>query len=210
MLTVSIKDSKGNETGKVELKESVFEAPIRPVVMREAATAYLANQRQGTASTKTRAFVSGGGRKPWRQKGTGRARQGSIRSPQWRHGGIAFGPTPRDHSVDMPRQKRRVALRSALSSIASEGRLSVVDGFGLGETPKTKDVIAFLKALGLEGKKVLLVTDAPDGILMRSARNVPGVQVSVVNNLNIYDLLVYDQLVATRPALEKIQETFGS
>lgn len=210
MLNASVKTLKGQETGKVELPSAVFEAPVKTVVMREVLNAFLANQRQGTASTKTRAFVSGGGKKPWRQKGTGRARQGSIRASQWRGGATAFGPTPRDYTKRVNRKKRRIALVSALTSLAQEGKISVIDSFDLGALPKTKNMVALLEAFGLSGQKVLLVTDAPHDVLLRSARNLPDVKVSVYNNLNIFDLLYHDHLVVDRAALAKIQETFGS
>lgn len=210
MLNASVKTLQGQETGKVELASSVFEAPIKPVVIREVLNAHLANRRQGTAATKTRAMVSGGGKKPWRQKHTGRARQGSIRAIQWRGGGIAFGPQPRDYTKRINRRKRRLALVGALSSLAQENKLTVVEAFDLGAKPKTKAVLSMLEALGIGDKKVLFVTETPNETLILSARNIPGVKVSVYNNINIFDLLYFDQLVLDRAALAKIQETFGS
>jgi large subunit ribosomal protein L4 len=210
MMNASVKNLQGQETGKVELPSAVFEAPEKPVVMREVLNAYLANQRQGTASTKTRGLVRGGGRKPWRQKHTGRARHGSIRTNIWRGGGVTFGPLPRDYTKQVPRKKRRAALRSALSFLAKENQITVVEAFDLGDAPKTKAVIAILDAFDLAEQKVLFVTDVPDEILIRSARNLPNVKVSVCNNLNIFDLLYHDHVVLSRPALEKIQETFGT
>ncbi len=209
-MNASVKNLQGQETGKVELPSAVFEAPEKPVVMREVLNAYLANQRQGTASTKTRGMVRGGGRKPWRQKHTGRARHGSIRTNIWRGGAVVFGPLPRDYTKQVPRKKRRAALRSALSSLAKENQITVVEAFDLGDSPKTKAVIAILDAFGLAEQKVLFVTDVPEEILIRSARNLPNVKVSVCNNLNIFDLLYHDHVVLSRPALEKIQETFGT
>lgn len=210
MLSVAVKDSKGKETGRVDLAPAVFEAPVRPVVVREAVDVYLANQRQGTHSTKTRHYVSGGGRKPWRQKHTGRARQGSIRAPQWRHGATAFGPLPRDYSMKLTKKKRRAALLSALSALAKEGHLIVVSDFGLGSTPRTKDMVEFLKAHDLADKKTLIITESPNEVLQLSARNLLKVKVSVAVNLNIFDLLYCDRLVMTRAALDLAQEMFGS
>lgn len=210
MLNASVKSLKGQETGSVELASSVFEAPVKAVVIREVLNAFLANQRQGTASTKTRAMVSGGGRKPWRQKHTGRARQGSIRAIQWRGGGIAFGPQPRDYSKRINRKKRRIAILGALSSLAQQQKITVVEGFQLGDKPKTKAVLAILDAFGLADQKVLFVTETPNETLLLSARNLPNVKVSVCNNLNIFDLLTHDHLLVDRSALVKIQETFGS
>jgi len=210
MLSVTIKDMKGQETGRLELNPALFEAPIKPIVVREAVNRYLANQRQGTAATKTRAEVSGGGRKPWKQKHTGRARQGSIRAIQWRHGGIAFGPQPRSYWTKMPKEKRRVALRSAFAALAKDEHITVLESIELGAKPRTKAVLEMLDTLGVADRKVLIVTDIPNPVLILSARNLPDVKVSVVNNINIYDLLVFDQLILSRAALEKIQETLGS
>jgi len=210
MISVAVKDSKGKETGRVDLLPAVFEAPVKPVVLREVVNRYMANQRQGTHSTKTQAMVSGGGRKPWKQKHTGRARQGSTRATQWRGGGTTFGPHPRSYWTKMPKKKRQVALRSALSDLAQKNSVFVVEDFGLSAKPKTKDALALLAALGLAEKKVLILTDAPNSTLILSARNLPNVKVSVVNNLNIYDLLYYDALILSRPALERIQEMYQS
>lgn len=210
MLSVAIKDMNGQETGRLELNPALFEAPIKPIVVREAVNRYLANQRQGTACAKTRAEVSGGGRKPWKQKHTGRARQGSIRAIQWRHGGVAFGPRPRSYWTKMPKEKRRVALRSAFAALAKDERMIVLDRIELGQKPRTKAVLEMLEALAVADRKVLILTDIPNPVLILSARNLPTVKVSVVNNINIFDLLVYDQLIVSRAALEKIQETFGS
>ncbi len=210
MISVAVKDSKGKETGRVDLLPAVFEAPVKPVVLREVVNRYMANQRQGTHSTKTQAMVSGGGRKPWKQKHTGRARQGSTRATQWRGGGTTFGPHPRSYWTKMPKKKRQVALRSALSDLAQKNSVFVVEDFGLSAKPKTKEALALLAALGLAEKKVLILTDAPNSTLILSARNLPNVKVSVVNNLNIYDLLYYDALILSRPALERIQEMYQS
>jgi len=210
MISVAVKDSKGKETGRVVLLPAVFEAPVKPVVLREVVNRYMANQRQGTHSTKTQAMVSGGGRKPWKQKHTGRARQGSTRATQWRGGGTTFGPHPRSYWTKMPKKKRQVALRSALSDLAQKNSVFVVEDFGLSAKPKTKEALALLAALGLAEKKVLILTDAPNSTLILSARNLPNVKVSVVNNLNIYDLLYYDALILSRPALERIQEMYQS
>jgi len=210
MLNASVKSIEGQETGTVELESAVFEAPVKPVVLREVLNAFLANQRQGTASTKTRAMVRGGGRKPWRQKHTGRARQGSIRVNLFRGGGVTFGPQPRDYTKRINRRKRRLALVGALSSLAQQEKVTVVEAFDLGEKPRTKNVLAMLEAFGIADQKVLLVTETPNELLQLSSRNLPNVKVSVYNNLNIFDLLYHDHLVLDRAALAKIQETFGS
>ena len=167
---------------------------------------YLANQRQGTQSTKTRTEVSGGGRKPWRQKGTGHARQGSIRAPQWTHGGIALGPKPRSYNYVLPKKMRRLALKSALSSKVADGALLVLDELKLDEI-KTKTVAAMLTALNAD-RKVLLVLPEKNDVAVKSARNIPGVKTALVNTINTYDILNADKLIVVKDAVAKIEEVY--
>ncbi|RLA80039.1 MAG: 50S ribosomal protein L4 [Deltaproteobacteria bacterium] len=197
------------KVGEVELKDEVFQAPVKSHLFYEVVKWQLAKRRRGTASTKTRAEVSGGGRKPWRQKGTGRARVGSIRSPLWRGGGVVFGPKPRDYYYPLPKKVRKAALRSALSLRFKEGNLLVLDGFKLPEM-KTKRFVEAMDRLGLKGEKVLIVTGEKDEVLERSARNVPWAKVLRWEGLNVYDVLYYPNLLILRSALEKIEERLAS
>lgn len=197
----------GKNLGEIELSEVVFGAEVNKALIHEAVVNYLANRRAGTASTKLRSEVSGGGRKPWRQKGTGRARHGSIRSPQWVGGGIVFGPKPRDYSYSMPKKARRAALRSALSARAGEGKVSVVDSLSLAE-PKTRVMVELFKNLGLDGK-VLLVTEGKNDIIEKSVRNIQGVTFVEAKGLNVYDVVKHENLVVTQDALAKVEEVFG-
>jgi large subunit ribosomal protein L4 len=199
---------EGEQVGEIELADSVFGIEPNTVVMHEAVVNYLANQRQGTQSTLTRAEVSGGGRKPWKQKGTGHARQGSIRAPQWRHGGIALGPKPRDYSYAINKKVRRLAIKSALSSKVLAGEIIVLDTINLSEI-KTKRVIDLLAAVGSD-KKALIVTAAVDSTLIKSARNIPGVKTSIVGSLNVYDLLNYDKFIVAADAVAAIEEVYAS
>jgi large subunit ribosomal protein L4 len=195
----------GAEAGSLNLSDDVFAADQNVIVVREVYNAFRANQRQGNHATKTRGLVSGGGKKPWKQKGTGRARQGSTRAPQWRHGAIIFGPQPRDYREKVNRRKRRIAFRAVLTSRLAEGSLHVVESADFSAEPKTRRVVAFLDALGATGR-VLIVTKDKNEMLMRASRNLPHVDVAVSNALSIYDLLVADTLVVTREAAEAIQE----
>lgn len=208
MATANVVDQTGAATGTLDLAPEVFEITPNEAVMHQALLRQLANGRQGTHDTKTRSEVRGGGKKPWRQKGTGRARQGSIRATQWAGGGIVFGPTPRSYEQDMPRKQRRLALRSALSAKAEAGELTVLDGFEL-EAPQTRAVVDMLGALNA-GKRVLLVLGSHNEMLERSARNIPYVQVILASNLNVRDLLVAETVLITRDAVEHVTEVLGS
>jgi large subunit ribosomal protein L4 len=191
------------KVGKLELPDRIFAAPVKPQLFHEVTTWQLAKRRQGTASTKERSAVSGGGRKPWRQKGTGRARAGTSRSPLWRGGGTIFGPHPRDYGYPLPKKVRMAALRSALSLRFQEGKLLLLDAF---PTPEIKTK-AFVKAMeGLGIKSALVVTDGEDTNLERSARNVPWVKVLRHNGINVYDILKYEHLIILKPAVGKIEE----
>ena len=190
--------------GKLELSNQVFGAPVNNTAVHDAVIRYLAGSRSGASDTKTRGEVHGGGRKPWRQKGTGRARHGSIRSPIWRGGGIVFGPHPRDYSYTLPRKVRRLALKSVLSSKIMEDKLIVLEELKL-ERPRTKDIINILDNLKISGG-ALLVTVSKDENVYKSARNISDVKTLTIEGLNIYDLLVYETLIATKDALAGIEE----
>lgn len=199
MTQTTLRDAKGAEKGSVELDAAIFGIEPNVSVMHQVVTAQLAAKRAGTQSTKTRAEVRGGGAKPWRQKGTGRARQGSIRSPQWRGGGVALGPKPRDYSQRTPKKMKRLALRSALSDRAADDRVIVVDGWGF-DGPRTKDAKAALAALGIDGRALIVLHDmaAADWL---SFRNLPDVHVITPGELNTYDVLVSDYVVFTSETL---------
>ena len=205
MAQIDLYNLSREKVGEVELKDEVFNGPVKPHLFYEVVKWQLAKRRRGTASTKTRAEVSGGGRKPWRQKGLGRARAGSIRSPLWRGGGVVFGPKPRDYSYPLPKKVRKAALRSALSLRYKEGKLTILDGFDLGQI-KTKLFVEAMEKLGLKGEKVLIVTDGKDEILEKSARNVPWAKVLRCEGLNVYDVLNYHHLLILKSALPKIEE----
>jgi large subunit ribosomal protein L4 len=196
----------GKETGKIQLSDQVFGIEPNKTVLHSAVVNYLANQRQGTQSTLTRAEVSGGGRKPWRQKGTGRARHGSIRSPQWTHGGIAHGPKPRSFRYALPKKVRRLAMKSAFSLKVASGDLIVLEKLEF-EQIKTKEMIKVLNALGADGKALVVISQKDDKVI-KSARNIPGVQTSLVNTLNVYDILNADKFIVVRDAVEKIEEVY--
>ena len=207
MPNVKVFDMAGKEVGEITLSDVIFGAEIKGAVLHAAVRTYLMNQRQGTQSTLTRSEVSGGGRKPWRQKGTGRARQGSTRSPQWTHGGIALGPKPRDYRIAMNKKTKRVALYSALSAKVAEGNLIVVDDIKCAEY-KTKTIVNMLNALGAE-KKSLIVLPEVDKFVVKSAANVPGVVTSVYSNINVYDILNADKFIISKAAVEKLEEVFA-
>jgi len=207
MPAVDIIDTKKKKTGSIELSDELFGATPKLSLVHEALVMSRANARQGTAATKTRSFISGGGVKPFKQKGTGRARAGTIRSPLWRKGGTVFGPHPRDYSYSMPKKAVRKAMSSVLSSKLAEGLVMVVDSLTLGE-PKTKAAAAFLKGFGLEGSTMLLVT-GEDQNLYLGARNLPDVKVVRVENVNIFDLLKYRNLLTDKQAVAKLQEVMG-
>ncbi len=207
MPNVKVYNMKGEEVGTIGLSEEIFGAEVNESALHAVVKAYLGNQRQGTQSTLTRAEVSGGGRKPWRQKGTGRARQGSTRSPQWTHGGIALGPKPRTYKTSVNKKVRRTAMFSALSSKVASGELIVVDNIALDEY-KTKAVVAFLAAVNAEGK-ALIVLDKPDETVVKSAANIPTVLTSQYNTVNVYDILKYDKMVITKDAVAKLEEVYS-
>ena len=206
MPQVKVFDMAGNEVSKMRLSKTVFGIEPNAVVMHEAVVNYLANQRQGTQSTLTRTEVSGGGRKPWRQKGTGHARQGSIRAPQWRHGGIALGPKPRDYRYSLNKKVRKLALLSALSSKVLDKDLIVVDKISFEEI-KTKKMVEMLKALGAD-KKALIVMPAVDNAVIKSAANIPGVTTALYNTISTYDILNHDKLILAKDAALKIEEVY--
>lgn len=206
MPQVKVFDMAGNEVSKMRLSKTVFGIEPNAVVMHEAVVNYLANQRQGTQSTLTRTEVSGGGRKPWRQKGTGHARQGSIRAPQWRHGGIALGPKPRNYRYTLNKKVRKLALLSALSSKVLDKDLIVVDKISFEEI-KTKKMVEMLKALGAD-KKALIVMPAVDETVIKSAANIPGVTTALYNTINTYDILNHDKLILAKDAALKIEEVY--
>jgi large subunit ribosomal protein L4 len=202
-----VRDAKGKKVGEIEAKSEVFDSKVNEAVVHQVVRAQLAASRAGTASTKTRAEVRGGGRKPWRQKGTGRARAGSIRSPIWVGGGIVFGPKPRDYSFKVPKKIKRLALRSVLTMKAKKNQILVVKDFGLKE-PKTKKALEVLKKLGISGKTTLVLENGQD-IIEKSVRNIPGIKVIKVDNINVYDLLDNETLVFTPTALERIEEVLA-
>ncbi|MBP2016914.1 large subunit ribosomal protein L4 [Symbiobacterium terraclitae] len=207
MPKVAVYNKEGATVGEITLSDAVFGAEVNPGLLHEVVQMYLANQRQGTSDTKTRAEVSGGGKKPWRQKGTGRARQGSIRAPQWRHGGVAFGPHPRKYGWTMPKKARRAALRQALSAKLASGELIVIDSFEL-EAPKTREVVSLLKNLKAEGK-AFIVTAEENVNVYKSARNIPGVRANAARNLNVYEVLASGKIVLTQDAVAKVEEVLG-
>ena len=207
MPKVTIYDMTGKSVGERDLSDAVFGIVPNKVVLHAVIKNYLANQRQGTQSTLTRAEVSGGGRKPWKQKGTGHARQGSIRAPQWTHGGIALGPKPRDYGYTLNKKVKQLALRSALSSKVADQEIIIVDDIQIPEI-KTKTVVGMLKALKAE-KKTLIMTDGVDKNLVLSANNVPGVKTAPTNNINVYDVLNCEKLILTKSAVQKIEEVYA-
>lgn len=206
MLKVDVLDMKGKKVKDIELNENVFGVDVNDIVVHTALVNYLANQRQGTGSTKTRAEVRGGGRKPWRQKGTGRARQGSIRAPQWMKGGIALGPKPRSYKYAIPKKMRKLALKSVLTSKVEEKELIVVDKLELKEI-KTKKMVKVLN--NLNTKKALIVLSEKNLNVQASARNIENVKTTLVNTINVFDLLKYDNLVVTEDAIKKLEEVYA-
>ena len=206
MLT-KVYNMSGEQVGEIELSEAVFGITPNESVVHDVVKNHLANMRQGTQSALTRAEVSGGGRKPWRQKGTGRARQGSTRAPQWTHGGIVFAPKPRDYSYTLNKKVRRLALKSALSDKAARQNIVVIDAIRV-DAPKTREFAAFLKAVNVTGK-ALVVTAEADTNVVKSGRNIPGCQVTFANLINVYDIVNAKQLVLDKAALAKIEEVFA-
>ena len=236
MPNIKVFDMTGKEVGEMTLSERVFGAEVNAAVLHAAVRTYLMNQRQGTQSTLTRTEVSGGGKKPWRQKGTGRARQGSTRAPQWTHGGVALGPKPRDYRIAMNKKAKKVAIRSALSAKVAAGELIVVDNITL-DAFKTAEMVKMLKALGCQKEvtknyKVTTVTDgevvkerksrtvtvpqsalvvlpAVDNFVIRSCKNIPGVETTLYSTINVYEVLKAEKVVMTRAAVEKLQEVYA-
>jgi large subunit ribosomal protein L4 len=207
MPNVTVFDKTGAKVSEIELSENVFGIEPSVSAMHLCVVNYLANQRQGTQSTLTRGEVSGGGKKPWKQKGSGRARQGSTRSPQWYHGGIAHGPKPREYGFSINKKVKRLAMKSALSGKAADDEIVVLDSFGLEEI-KTKEIAKILAALPT-GKKTLIVLPEKDDVVYKSARNIAGVKVSLINTLNVYDILNCDKMLVLQDAVSKIEEVYA-
>ena len=206
MANVDVFDMSGAKVSTMDLNESIFCVKVNEAAMHMAVTNYLANQRQGTQSALTRAEVSGGGIKPWRQKGTGRARQGSTRSPQWTHGGIVFAPKPRDYRFSMNRKVKKLALLSAISSKLAEGKLIVLDKIEM-EEYKTKTVVGMMKALNVEN--ALVVNNVTNLFFVKSAANIPGVTAARVNTINTYEILKHDTLILTQDAVKELEEVYA-
>lgn len=207
MAQFNVVDMTGKKVSTVELSDAIFGIKPNEKVMHAAVVNFLANQRQGTQSTKTRAEVSGGGRKPWRQKGTGRARQGSTRSPQWTHGGVALGPKPRDYSYRLNKKVKRLAVLSALSAKAQNGDLIVIDSIAT-DAYKTKVIVAMLTAVGVT-RKALIVTPAVDAKIVKSAANIPGIKTTTADNINTYDVINGGKFVISVDAVKKLEEVFA-
>ncbi len=208
MPKVSVYDMAGKKTGEMELNENVFGVEINEAVVHQAVVMQLASQRLGTAATKTRGMVRGGGRKPWRQKGTGRARSGSTRSPIWVGGGTVFGPLPRSYSFSMPRKQRRLAIKSALTAKVQDGELLVVEDITFAE-PKTKNVVQMLSDFAAADNKALIITADQQDNVEKSARNIPGVKTITSLGLNVYDLLHHDKIFITKDAVNRVEEVLA-
>ena len=206
MANVKVFNMRGSEFGSIELNDSIFAVEVNTHVMHQAVVQYLANKRQGTQSALTRAEVRGGGRKPWRQKGTGRARQGSTRSPQWTGGGVVFAPKPRDYSFKLNKKVKRLALKSALTTKVNDGKFVVVDEINLPEM-KTKEMVKVLNNLNVN-KSLVVLEDANEKAVV-AARNIPTVKTASVSTINVYDILKYDSVVVTKAAVEKIEEVYA-
>ena len=207
MPTINVLNMEGKVVGEAALSEKIFAAEINNAAVHSVVRAYLLNQRQGTQSTLTRTEVSGGGRKPWKQKGTGRARQGSTRAPQWTHGGIALGPKPRSYRVSINKKLKQIALFSVLSSKVASNELIVVDNIAL-DSYKTKNMVAFLKAVGAEGK-AMVVTSEVNEFIVGSANNIEGFITAPVNTINVYDILNHDKFIISKDALTKLEEVYA-
>ena len=207
MPKIDVYNIEGKKVSDIELADSVFGIEPNEKIVHSVLVNYMANQRQGTSNTKTRAEVSGGGRKPWKQKGTGRARQGSIRSPQWFKGGIALGPKPRDYSYRVNKKERRLAVRSVLSSKVLENNLVVVDSMNF-DAIKTKNMVSALNNLKVEGKTLIVLPEKNENV-QKSARNIEGVKTSLVNTINVYDLLKYNKLVLTVDTVKSLEEVYA-
>lgn len=207
MPKVNVYNMLGELVEEIELSENVFGVEINQHVVYEVVKNQLANKRQGTQSTKTRAEVKGGGRKPWRQKGTGRARQGSINAPHWTGGGVTFAPKPRDYSYSVPKKVKRLAMKSALTSKVQNNEIIVVDELKF-DAPKTKEMVNLLNKLNAD-KKALIVMDTKDANVVKSASNIPNVQTTLVNTLNVYDILKYNSFIITKDAVRKVEEVYA-
>ncbi|MGO1369136.1 MAG: 50S ribosomal protein L4 [Senegalia sp. (in: firmicutes)] len=207
MPKVALYNINGEQIDDIELDDNVFGVEVNRHVLYEVVKNQLANKRQGTQSVKTRAEVRGGGRKPWRQKGTGRARQGSIRAPHFVGGGVSFAPKPRDYSYSVPKKVRRLAMKSALSSKVIDNEMFVIDALNI-DAPKTKEITNMLKSLN-SSKKALIVMDRKDENIIKSARNIKGVQTALVNTINVYDILKYDAFIITKDAVKKVEEVYA-
>lgn len=207
MPKVTLYNQDGSQVGEIELNESVFGIEPNKSLLFEAIVMQRASLRQGTHKTKVRSEVSGGGRKPWRQKGTGRARQGSIRSPQWRGGGTVFGPTPRSYSYNMPKKQRRLAIKSALSTKVADEEILVVDNLVF-DVPKTKEFVNTLKGLSVDSKALVVTADLDENVAL-SARNIPGVTVITATGVNVLDVISHDKLIMTKAAVEKVEEVLA-
>ncbi len=208
MPNIKVLDMTGNQVSDIELSDAVFGITPNVSAMHTMVVNYLANQRQGTQSTLTRTEVRGGGKKPWRQKGTGHARQGSTRSPQWTHGGVALGPKPRSYRFTVNKKLKRLAMKSALSSKVLDNDIIVLDSITLNDY-KTKDVIKMLGAIGVGDSKALIVMPEADQKIIKSAANIPGVKTALVNTINVYDILNYDKFVVVKDAVAKIEEVYA-
>jgi large subunit ribosomal protein L4 len=209
MPELEIKDKNNTVLGKIALSDDLFGVSAKQGVLHEAVVNFLANQRQGTHATKTKGLISGGGKKPWKQKGTGRARSGSTRSPLWRGGGTIFGPQPRDYSYKLPKKVKRLALMNAFHEKLSSGEVIILDGFSI-EKPRTKDVVAILKNLDLQNKSVLIILPEKDDAVVLSARNIPGVNVVRAADVNVYDVITHAMLLMTKDAALKLGDIKGS
>lgn len=207
MPIVAVYNMSGEQVGEVELKADIFGIPVHRQALHDAVVMQLAGMRQGTHDTKTRAEVRGGGRKPWRQKGTGRARHGSIRSPIWRGGGIVFGPHPRDYSYTIPKKVRRLALKSALSAKVENGNIIVLEDLKF-VAPRTKDMVSVLSNLKVNNKALVVTADRDENVY-KSARNIPGIKPMAAEGLNVYDLLAHNTLVITRDAVGRVEEVMA-
>ena len=207
MPKLNVYNMQGEQVEEIELSEAIFGIEVNEHVVYEVVKNQLANKRQGTQSAKTRAEVRGGGRKPWRQKGTGRARAGSLSSPVFTGGGVIFAPKPRDYSYKVPKKIKRLAMKSVLTSKVLENEIIVIDEFTL-DAPKTKDMVNILNKLSAD-RKALIVTLNPESNVIKSAKNIPNVQTTVVNNMNVYDLLKYNSLIITKEAVKKVEEVYA-
>lgn len=207
MPTVGLFNQEGKQVGDIQLNDNVFGVEVNTDAMHQVVVALLANKRQGTQSAKTRAEVRGGGIKPWRQKGTGRARHGSIRSPQWKHGGIVFAPKPRSYRYSVPKKIKRIAMKSALSSKVNDNNIIVLEELNF-DAPKTKQVVSLLDNLKVDSKTLIVLADNNENIV-KSARNIEGVKTAFVNTLNVYDILNYDKFIITKDAVKKVEEVYA-